>query len=517
MNDGHSPEKEGGPRAALRLSGLDKSFGLTRALDDVHLEVGRGEIHALVGGNGSGKSTLIKILAGVHRADRGELEIWGDPVDLGAYSTKDAHAAGFRFVHQNAPVFLEMTVAENIAIGSGYAVGRAGNVRWPELRRHTRDLLARFEIDVSPGTRMAELGPATQMMVAIAGALQLGGRDDRSILVLDEPTASLPAHEVELLLNAVRRYAEQGQTTIYVSHRLDEVLVLADRVSALRDGIAAGTMDAAEATEATLIQMVAGRALERVYPAMPSVSREPVVLELDGVDVGPLRNVSFTLRRREILGLAGLLGSGRSELLQAIFGAMPITRGKIVLNGELLDLRRPADAIASGIALIPEDREASAFPDLGIQQNLAAADFSRGWTGVRLSGRRERETALVARDRFLIKAGDVRAPLSTLSGGNQQKVILARWLTLQPRVLLLDEPTQGVDIGARWEIYRLINAALEDGACALIVSSDFEELSQVCERVIVLRGGTSDGEILAPDIDAPRLAEYVYSNGGTAS
>jgi len=499
---------------AVRFEQVSKAFGTTRALDRVDLEIRRGEIHALVGGNGSGKSTLIKILAGVLAADAGgRLEIGGRAVDLASHDPGAARDAGLRFVHQDAGVFPELSVMENLAIGREFPTSRAGTVRWREVHRQAVAVLERFDIPADPQTPLAELGPATRMMVAIARALQ-DAEGGAGILVLDEPTAALPAHEVAVLMDAVRGYARSGHTIVYVSHRLDEVLALADRVSALRDGHLVATVEAAGLTEEQLIALVVGRDLDRVYPEMPEPATTAApLLAVDDLHAGPLRGVSLTVGEREVVGIAGLLGSGRTELLQAIFGALRTTRGTVTLNGRPLRARSPKDAIDRGVAYVPEDRPgAAAFSDLSVQDNVGMAQVSRYWRRMRLDKPRERAEAQGALTAFRVKAPSPAAPLTALSGGNQQKVILARWLRRRPQLLLLDEPTQGVDIGARAEIYELVRDAVVDGAGAVVVSSDFEELAHVCDRVLVLCGGRIVAEIAGDELDPHRLTELSYSS-----
>jgi ribose transport system ATP-binding protein len=499
-------------QVAIRFRDVSKTFGTTRALDAVDLDVRRGDVHALVGGNGSGKSTLIKILAGVLTADpSGSLEVAGRAVELDAYDAPTAREAGLRFVHQDAGVFPQLSVMENLAIGRGFETSRVGAVRWREVRRQARAVVERFGIPVAPDTLLAELGPAMRMMVAIARALQ-DAEDDAGILVLDEPTAALPAHEVEVLMDAVRHFARIGHTVVYVSHRLDEVLALADRVSALRDGRLVDTVDAAGMTEERLIQLVVGRDLDRVYPDMPEPDAAAgALIAIEDLHAGPLRGVSLTVGEREVVGIAGLLGSGRSSLLQSIFGACRTHKGEIRLNGRPLRARSPKDAMDLGIAYVPEDRPvAAAFSDLSVLDNIGAADVAR-WRRLRIDRARERAEARGSLTEFLIKAPSLAAPLTALSGGNQQKVILARWLRRRPKVILLDEPTQGVDIGARAEIYQLVRAAVAGGAGALVVSSDFEELSRVCDRVLVLADGRIVADVSGDELDPQRLTELSYS------
>jgi len=501
-------------QTVLRLSHLSKAFPGTRALDDVSFDVRKGEFHALLGGNGSGKSTLIKILAGVYHGEPGgTITVDGLEIPAERTSPEAARAAGLHFVHQNPAVFPALSVAENLAIGHGFETTRAGNVRWRAVRRRTSALLERFDIPAEPETLVRDLRPAERAMVAIARALQDQEGDDSGVLVLDEPTASLPRAEVIRLLGALTRYAASGQTILFVSHRLDEVVDTSDRATVLRDGRLAGTLVGDEITEDRLIELIAGRPLDHVFPQMPEVHGEDVALEVRSLAGGPLRGVSFSLRRGEVLGVAGLLGSGRSELLKMIFGAYPVRSGEILLDGHTAHLRDIGDAMRAGIAYVPEDRGGeAAFFDMSVSENMTAALVSRYWKGMRLHHRSADADARAAIGQFFVRTASERQDLSTLSGGNQQKVILARWLMRKPRVLLLDEPTQGVDVNARAEIYNLVRQAVADGCSVLVVTSDFEELSHVSDRVIVLNQGRVCAELSGPDITPTRLTELAYSS-----
>jgi len=499
--------------SALRISHISKTFPGTRALDDVSFDIAPGQIHALLGGNGSGKSTLIKILAGVYRGDPGGTFVIGDreiPSDKTAPEL--ARAAGLRFVHQNPAVFPALSVAENIAIGTGFEKMGGSTINWKALRRRTSALLERYDIKASPHTLMRSLRPAERAMVAIARALQDQDEDEKGVLVLDEPTASLPRAEVVRLMLALARYARDGQTILFISHRLDEVIEAADQATVLRDGRYAGTVVGDEITEPNLISLIVGRALDRVFPDMPEVTSTEVALEVRHASGGPLRDVSFQLRKGEVLGIAGLLGSGRSELLKMIFGAYQMRGGEIVLQGTRQHFHHIGEAMRAGVAYVPEDRPGeAAFGDMSVSENFSAALVSRYWSGGRLHhGRADADARQSIKD-FFVRTGNERQPLNTLSGGNQQKVILARWLKRQPKILLLDEPTQGVDVNARAEIYSIVSDAVAAGCSVLLVTSDFEELSRVSDRVIVLSQGRITGELHAPDIDPIRLTELAFS------
>jgi ribose transport system ATP-binding protein len=485
---------------------VSKAFGATQALDDVSLELRKGSVHALLGGNGSGKSTLIKLIAGVVSADAGQLEIRGQLHELGSMTPARARAAGLHFVHQQRAIFPELSVMENLAIGRGFDMGAGGRVEWRRTRRRAAAVLERFQIDARPDQELGELGPATQTMVAIARALQDQDDSGDGVLLLDEPTAALPAPEADLLLEALRRYADAGQAIVYVTHRLEEVFAVADRATLLRDGRVVGVVEPRSLDHEALVELMMGRTVEQIERLRGRVEG-PVVLAARGLAAGPLRPLDLDLREGEIVGLGGLIGSGRSSLLKALFGAMSLESGEVRIDGEQRRLDSPPAAMAAGLAYVPEDRQAdAAFPELSVGENLSLTVVPDYWHRGVLSRRREHRDALGLFDSFLIVAESDAAPLHSLSGGNQQKVVLARWLRRQPRVLLLDEPTHGVDVAARAEIYELVHGAVAGGAAALIASSDFEELARLCDRVIVLRRGEVVAELDGEGLDAERIA-----------
>jgi ribose transport system ATP-binding protein len=506
-------EVRGGAQdVVLRTTALSKTFAGTTVLREAHLEVRRGEVHALLGGNGSGKSTLIKLLAGVYHADPGgRIEVQGVSASADEWSPTVARSAGLHFVHQDPAVFGALTVAENLAIGRGFIRGVGGRIDWAATRRRTAEVLERFSLHVSPDTPVAALRPADRTMLAIARALQDQEGAHDGVLVLDEPTASLPAWEVDILLAALRKYAAAGQTIVYVSHRLSEVLELADRVTVLRDGAQVTTRDAGDLTEGGLVELIAGRGLDRVFPERHGSVGQDVVMSVRGLVAGPLRGVDLDLHRGEILGVAGLLGSGRTELLRAIFGDLTVTAGEIRLAGEPYRPSCPARAMKAGIALVPEDRGTEGlFASLSVRENFSASVVSRYWSRARLQHRRERADARQLVESYGVRPATDLPIAGTLSGGNQQKIVMARWLRRDPVVLLLDEPTQGVDVQARADIYEHVRRAVAAGTAVLLVTSDFEELAHMADRAVVLREGRVAAEVLGADLDPHRLTELSY-------
>jgi ribose transport system ATP-binding protein len=506
---------EAGPRTALTVRGLSKTYAGNVALDSLFLQVRPGEIHALLGGNGSGKTTAIKILAGVEHADPGGEIVVGDvTTGVSDWTPARAHAAGLRFVHQQPAVFPHLSVAENLAIGAEFPKGIGGRIDWSALHAHTQRLLDRYQIRATSKTPLGLLRAADRSRVAIVRALQDRDEADSGVLVLDEPTAALPDAEVEHLLDALRGYAAAGQTILYVSHRLDEVLSVADRITVLRDGRKVDTVETKGLTESRLIELIVGRPLDRMFPAPAVEVSEDSALTVRGLTGGPLRGVDLTLRRGEVLGIAGLLGSGRSELLRMIFGAYPVDAGTMTLDGAPYQPSRPDAAMKAGVAYVPEDRQAEGLlQSMSVRQNLSAGSSSSYFRGLLWRHQEERADTQRSISDFLIHLVSDQQPIETLSGGNQQKVILARWLRRKPKVLLLDEPTQGVDVAARSEIYQLVRKATAQGTSVLLVVSEPEELAHAADRVAILRGGRITAVVDQP-VDARRLTELMNSSEG---
>ncbi|GAA2293670.1 sugar ABC transporter ATP-binding protein [Actinomadura luteofluorescens] len=491
--------------AAVELTGVSKSFDDVRVLDALDLRVEEGAVHALLGGNGSGKSTTLKILAGVYGADDGgTIAIHGERYATGSYTAAVARSSGLRFVHQDLGLIPDLTISENFALDEGYPRWAGPAISWRRLHGRTEERLRRAQVDLDPRTLVRDLRPSDRTLVAIARALRDVDEGERVTLVLDEPTASLPHHEVSLLLEALRRCRARGQTIIYVSHRLREVLSIADRISVLRDGAVVATAPPGELDEARVVALMAGEAARgraargargRKDPPRGRPAGTPV-LRVRGLAGGPLRGVDLDVGQGEIVGVAGLLGSGRSSLLRALFGVLPVDAGRIEICGAPGRHRTAAAAIGAGVALVPEDRARdAAFPDRPVWENVSATVVGDYWTGWRMARRAERRDAAALLGPFAVRAAGPDVAFGALSGGNQQKAVLARWFRLNPRLLLLDEPTQGVDAVARAEIHALVREQVAGGGAALVVSSDFEELEGLCDRVVILREGVDAGEL----------------------
>ena len=519
-------EVERARRVALAVQDVSKTYGATRALDRVSLEVTGGAIHGLMGGNGSGKSTLIKMLAGVVTPDEGRLSLKGGWIDARSHTPARAKASGLHFVHQQNSTFPDLTVAENLALGRGFESTAVKSINWHAQKARARQVLDRFEIDVAADAHLVRLSPAAQMMVAIARALQdQDDTDERGVLVLDEPTASLPKHEVDVLLTALRRYAADGQTIIYVSHRLEEVTAITNEVTVLRNGCFASRLTGAEISHDTLVAGITGSSpsskqggsrrsndviASRVHLSQSAGFRE-TALTLSRRTPNGTTDERLLVRAGEIVGIAGLLGSGRSRMLKQIFGATPRDDFDVTVRSGTVPPSDMRTAMKRGLAFVPENRlREAALPELSIAENLSITSLSEhsrvGW----IRPARERKAAQRLINEFGVRAPSTRAPLTALSGGNQQKVILARWLQRRPDVLLLDEPTQGVDIGARNEIHELVRAAASAGTAVLVVSSDFGELAALAQRAVVVSGGEVVDSVDGP-LTEDILNDIVYA------
>lgn len=495
----------------VRLSGVSKAFGQTQALADVDLSVDSGQIHALLGSNGCGKSTLIKILAGVYAADAGELEIAGQRFDLTHADPDARRRAGIRVVHQQPTIFPALTVAENVALGEESGRLSFSRVKRRVLHDRARVILDRFGIDADPATPAAELGPVMQMMVVIARALHAEGQATDRVLILDEPTAALSPAETGILFEALRRYAADGETIVLVSHRLDEVMGVASMASVLRDGRNVGSVTREEMSEERLGELIVGRSVDAYFPTRETPPEAIPLLELRGMRGAGVHGVDLTVCKGEIVGLAGFEESGCVDVLHLLHGVEAIEDGAVLLAGQPVAVRSTRDSVRAGFAYVPADRQAMGiFPDLSLQANLSQATLGRyrRWFG--MDRRREAADAEADIERFNIRTPGARTPVSELSGGNQQKSVMARWLRAEPKVLLLSDPTQGVDIGARRELWTAIDAAVDRGTAVLMTSSDHEELAHVADRVLVLHDGRVAAELSGTALTADGIATAMH-------
>lgn len=473
----------------LRTQALSKHFGGQPVLRSVTVEFRPGEVHALMGENGAGKSTLMKTLAGLHQPDEGTVFLRDEEVSFA--SPHEALGRGIAMIHQELMPLGELSVAENILLGCE-PVGRLGLVDREAMRRRAAELLAQLESGIDPAARMGSLSVAETQVVEIAKALNR--RAD--VLMMDEPTAALSDHETAALFRVIGRLRAQGVAVVYTTHKMDEVFRIADRISVLRDGQLVGTAPAAEMTPAGLIALMVGRELTAAQASAAPTDGEVVLEVRDLSDGRAYRDISFRLRRGEILGLAGLMGAGRTEVASALYGLRPASSGEILLRGQPVRIRSPRDAIAAGIGMVTEDRKGlGIIPDLSLRANITLASLRRLSHGALIRHDEEARVATGQIATYAIRASGPEQPVRELSGGNQQKALLARCLLNNPDLVILDEPTRGIDIGAKTEVYALIRRLADSGKAVLLISSELPEVLALTHRILVLRQGRISAEL----------------------
>ncbi|MBZ0283888.1 MAG: sugar ABC transporter ATP-binding protein [Anaerolineae bacterium] len=472
----------------LALENISKQFPGVKALDGVHFDINAGEVHALLGENGAGKSTLIKIVSGVYKSDTGSIRIDGQAVTFN--NPREAQGKGIATIYQELSLYPELTVAENIFIGHAphRSFGPLKVVDWGTVYERARELLASLNIhDLDVRRKVGSLNVGNRQRVEIAKALSINAR----VLIMDEPTAALTETDVERLFEIVRLLKGQGVGIIYISHRLQEVFELADRATVLRDGQYVGTKAVKDTSEDELISMMVGRTIDNLFPKLPAKPGEPV-LEIRNLTRPPLtRNVSLTVRAGEIVGLSGLVGSGRSELAQVIFGMTPAQSGEIYIGGQRVHINHPAQAVKLGIAYVPEDRGTQGLvKQMNIRENASLAVLRALSRASFIKRGEERTLAKNAIQQLSIRAYGTEQIVNKLSGGNQQKVVISKWLASKPKLLIMDEPTRGIDVGAKSEIHRLMSElAVNQGLAILMISSELPEVLGMSDRVLVMREG----------------------------
>lgn len=500
---------------ALEASDLEKSFGGTPALRQAHISVAPGRIHALLGGNGSGKSTLIKCIAGVYTADAGTVSVHGITMSAPQITPRVAREAGLRFVHQDLGMFDSLSVSENLALSDGFPTSPWRGIRWRELNERAADLLHRFNIRVQPTDQLGSLRPSQQTMIAIARALSDQDGSEH-ILILDEPTASLPENESAELMHSLRDRADLGQTIVLVSHRFREIEQVADDVTVFRDGRVAGSGPIDRMSSERVVELMTGTSAEGPPLSVRSGERAPnaddPVFTASGLTTGSLSGVDFSVRPGEILGLAGLAGSGRSSVLRAIYGDLLLAAGSMRLKGQAHRPTGPGDAVAAGIAFVPENRvRDAAFLDMSVRENATVTRVGRYWRRLMMDLKAERSDTRSLIERHAIRTAGTELSLASLSGGNQQKVVLGRWLQQDPDLLLLDEPTQGVDVMSRREIYSSLRDIADQGCATIVASSDLDELMELCDRILVLTDGHITAEFHSEGLRREDLATAVLT------
>lgn len=489
----------------LQMSHITKRFPGVLALSNVDFALRKGEVHALLGENGAGKSTLMKILSGVYQPDEGNIIFEDQAVSFA--NPLSAQKAGITIIHQEFNLFPELTVEDNIFIGREFCKNNRWRLDEKQQRQAAIDILQKLNLNIAPDTLVADLTVAQQQMVEIAKAISVNAK----ILIMDEPTAALTETEIDSLFQVTRLLKEQGTGIVYISHRLEELALIADRATVMRDGQFIATVDYDAVKISDLIAMMVGRDLGNIYPRREPLSQHKPVLEVSGLTrKGVLNNIDFTLHQGEILGFAGLMGAGRTELARAIFGADPIDSGTITLNGKVTVVKDIPDAIKQGISYLTEDRKKEGLAlGLSVERNIMLGnypEYSDRYGNV--DSKRCQQTSQEQVQALRIKTPHLEQAALNLSGGNQQKIIIARWVCKDTDILIFDEPTRGIDVGAKLEIYELMNRLVAKGKSIIMISSELPEVLGMCDRILVMRSGRITGELASDDATQEKIMQY---------
>lgn len=487
-------------QALLELKGITKRFPGVVALDNVQLDVRAGEVHVIMGENGAGKSTLMKIVDGIYYPDEGELLLKGKNTKIN--SPIEAMNYGIAMIHQELNSALNMTVAENVFLGR--EAGKGFLYDRKTMNRETAKVLGQLEIDLDPDIKVSELSVAKRQMVEIAKAVSINAE----IIIMDEPTSAISDKEVEALFKIIRDFKKAGKGIVYISHKIDEIFRIADRITVMRDGQTIGTYPASEITEDELITRMVGREIKEIYPEPLEHELEETILEVQGLgSEHAFSNVNFKIRRGEILGISGLMGAGRSEVVETIFGMRKRDSGKIFLNGKELNIQKPKDAIKAGIAFVTEDRVQSGLNlKTSVKKDMSILNLDQFCNKFKVVNKNKENEAVDKAIKWLrVKTPTRDQNINNLSGGNQQKVIIARWLLADPDVLIMDEPTRGIDVGAKYEIYNIMRELTAKGKAILMVSSEMPEIIGMCDRAIIMHEGRVTGELKKDEMTQEKI------------
>ncbi len=470
-------------KTILELKDIAKYFPGIKALDNVDFTIRTGEVHALIGENGAGKSTLVKIMTGVYQPTKGKILMEGSEVHFN--TAHDAQAAGVAAIHQEASMFAELTVTENIFMGH-HLRKKGGTLDWKAMRQHTQELLDRMELDINPDTLIKNLGTAQRHMVEIAKALSV----DAQLVIMDEPTSALSLHEVEELYKIIRQLKEEGKAIVFISHKFDEIFEICDHFTVFRDGQYIGEGEVASSSVDEIVKMMVGRSLDQMFPKKDSDIGE-AVLDVKGLSLpGFFKDVSFSLHKGEILGFFGLVGAGRSEVMRTIFGIDKKSEGTIILNGREIHISSPRLAMQRGIAYVPEDRqEQGAILEMSLSHNITLPQIDKISPFGVLNKKTEKTITEEFGNKMEIKAANWKVNANTLSGGNQQKVVLAKWLATDPDILILDEPTKGIDVATKAAVHEFVSEMAAAGLAVILVSSELPEVLGMADRIVVMHEG----------------------------
>ncbi|HER25125.1 MAG TPA: sugar ABC transporter ATP-binding protein [Candidatus Atribacteria bacterium] len=484
----------------LEMKGIKKYFYGVKALDGVDFQVRTGEVHALIGENGAGKSTLVKILAGVYQPTAGTIILNNKPTQFP--SPQISQQAGISAIHQEATMFLELSIAENIFMGHHIRNKSNGLLSWKEMKSETQKLLDKLELDIHPDTKVKNLSIAQRHMVEIAKALSLNAK----IVIMDEPTSALTLKEVEYLYKIIRKLKSEGKTIIFISHKFEEVFEIADYFTVLRDGKYVGEGRMADITVDKIIQMVIGRSLEQMYPKIEA-EKGDIILKVENLTkIGVFKNISFNLHKGEILGFFGLVGAGRSEVMQTIFGIDTKTSGEVFINGEKISITNPSDAMNHSLAYLPEDRQIQgAILAMNIRENITLPIIDRISRHIFLDRNREFEITDEYGKNIEIKASGWEQLVEDLSGGNQQKVVLAKWIATKPRILIMDEPTKGIDVATKATVHNFISELAKQGIAVILVSSELPEILGMSNNIIVMHEGVITAKFTREEANSEKI------------
>lgn len=495
-----------GTEYILEMENITKEFPGVKALDNIQLKIKKGSVHGLMGENGAGKSTLMKIIFGIYTPDKGTIKFKGKELKISG--PKEAVNRGISMIHQELSPVPHMTVAENIFLGREYSFGKTGWVNDKKMVEEARKLFETLNMDIDPTAKMKDLSIANMQMVEIATAVSYNA----DLIIMDEPTSAITEKEVEQLFGIIRSLQEKGVSIIYISHKMDEIFKICDELTVFRDGQYIGTKGARELDQDTLIQMMVGREIKQVFHKEEADIRE-VALSVQSLSrKGKFHNVSFEIRKGEILGIAGLMGSGRTEVIESIFGIDPPDSGEVYIHGKKVKIKSPKDAIKHRVALLTEDRKLTgAFLPISIRENMIISSVDQFLTFGYLNKKLVDNTCNEQVKKLNIKTPHIDQLIMNLSGGNQQKVLLARWLLNDPDILILDEPTRGVDVGAKSEIHKLMSKLAQEGKAIIMISSELPEVLGMSDRVVVMHEGQKKGELSREEANQERILEVAYS------
>ncbi|MEK3976543.1 MULTISPECIES: sugar ABC transporter ATP-binding protein [unclassified Psychrobacillus] len=487
----------------IEMTGISKAFNGNTVLNNVEFEIAPGEIHALMGENGAGKSTLMKILTGIYTRDSGEIKIKGNPVEF--KNPKEAEQAGIAVIHQELNILPDLTVAENLFLGNEKTFGKSGILKTKEMNKAAKEVLLNLGLDVDVKTTARNLSVGKQQIVEIAKAIS----SNADVIIMDEPTAALTDREIETLFETIRALQAKGVSFVYISHRMEEIFAICDRITILRDGSYVGVRNVKETTFDEIVQMMVGRELGGRFPDRTSKIGDVKLVAKNLTRKGFFEDVSFELRKGEILGVAGLMGAGRTEVVQSLFGYKKLDSGELILDGKQVKINTPLDAIKLGFGFVTEDRKSEGLIlDFSVKENLGITNFNKISKNGVVNNQKEKSLYDSMVKRLGVRTSGPDQTVKSLSGGNQQKIVIAKWLGIEPDILILDEPTRGVDVGAKKEIYSIVNTLAENGVSIIMISSELPEIIGMVDRVLVMHEGKITGEITKEEMSQEKIMHY---------